>query len=95
MDFDLAPTVTALEARAVGIHGPPHRLQPTAPSRRGGRWRSQKVVDLAIQTHGGAGVTADFGRGFAALAAHAMHIFDSPDEVGDKQIGRMEVGKQA
>ena len=53
------------------------------------------MVDLAIQTHGGAGVTADFGRGFAALAAHAMHIFDSPDEVGDKQIGRMEVGKQA
>ena len=41
----------------------------------------QRVIDFSIQAHGGAGMTDDFGHGFAAANARAMRIFDGPDEV--------------
>ena len=52
-----------------------------------------KVVDWAIQAHGGAGVTEDFG--LAEMYAHArsMRIFDGPDEVHRNQIARLELRK--
>lgn len=52
-----------------------------------------KVIDWAIQAHGGAGVTEDFG--LAEMYAHArsMRIFDGPDEVHRNQIARLELRK--
>jgi acyl-CoA dehydrogenase len=50
-----------------------------------------RVVDYAIQAHGGAGVTEDFGLGYAFASARAMRIFDGPDEVHRNQIGRIEL----
>ena len=52
-----------------------------------------KVIDYAIQAHGGAGVTEDFG--LAEMYAHArsMRIFDGPDEVHRNQIARLELRK--
>jgi acyl-CoA dehydrogenase len=52
-----------------------------------------KVIDYAIQAHGGAGVTEDFG--LAEMYAHArsMRIFDGPDEVHRNQIARLELKK--
>jgi acyl-CoA dehydrogenase len=50
-----------------------------------------KVIDMAIQAHGGAGVTEDFGLPDAYAHARAMRIFDGPDEVHRNQIGRMEL----
>jgi acyl-CoA dehydrogenase len=52
-----------------------------------------KVIDMAIQAHGGAGVTEDFGLPDAYAHARAMRIFDGPDEVHRNQIGRMELRK--
>jgi acyl-CoA dehydrogenase len=51
------------------------------------------VIDYAIQAHGGAGVTEDFG--LAEMYAHArsMRIFDGPDEVHRNQIARLELKK--
>jgi acyl-CoA dehydrogenase len=51
------------------------------------------VIDWAVQAHGGAGVTDDFGLGYAYASARAMRIFDGPDEVHRNQIGRMELRK--
>jgi acyl-CoA dehydrogenase len=50
-----------------------------------------KVVDWAIQAHGAAGVTTDFGLGHIAASARTMRIVDGPDEVHRNQIGRMEL----
>jgi acyl-CoA dehydrogenase len=52
-----------------------------------------RVIDWAIQAHGGAGVTEDFG--LAEMYAHArsMRIFDGPDEVHRNQIARLELRK--
>ncbi len=52
-----------------------------------------RVLDWAIQAHGGAGVTEDFGLGQAYAHARAMRIFDGPDEVHRNQIGRLELRK--
>ncbi len=51
------------------------------------------VVDWAIQAHGAAGVTTDFGLGHVAASARTMRIVDGPDEVHRNQIGKMELGK--
>jgi acyl-CoA dehydrogenase len=51
------------------------------------------VVDWAIQAHGAAGVTTDFGLGHVAASARTMRIVDGPDEVHRNQIGRMELEK--
>ena len=52
-----------------------------------------RVLDWAIQAHGGAGVTEDFGLAEAYAHARTMRIFDGPDEVHRNQIGRMELSK--
>jgi acyl-CoA dehydrogenase len=54
-----------------------------------------QVLDWAIQAHGGAGVTDDFGLAAAYARARAMRIFDGPDEVHRNQIGRLELRKHA
>jgi acyl-CoA dehydrogenase len=54
-----------------------------------------RVLDWAIQAHGGAGVTEDFGLAEAYAHARSMRIFDGPDEVHRNQIGRLELRKHA
>jgi acyl-CoA dehydrogenase len=54
-----------------------------------------QVVDFAIQAHGGAGVTDDFGLAWAYAVARAMRIIDGPDEVHRNQIARLELRKHA
>jgi acyl-CoA dehydrogenase len=51
------------------------------------------VVDWAIQAHGAAGVTTDFGLGHIAASARTMRLVDGPDEVHRNQIGKMELEK--
>lgn len=50
-----------------------------------------RVIDWAIQAHGGAGVTGDFGLAFAYANSRILRIADGPDEVHRNQIGRMEL----
>lgn len=52
-----------------------------------------QVIDWAIQAHGGAGVTEDFGLAEAYAHARSMRIFDGPDEVHRNQIARLELRK--
>jgi len=53
------------------------------------------VIDWAIQAHGAAGVTTDFGLGRMAAGARTMRIVDGPDEVHRNQLGKMELEKYA
>ena len=50
-----------------------------------------QVVDRAIQAHGAAGVSDDFGLAKAYADARALRIADGPDEVHRNQIGQLEL----
>jgi acyl-CoA dehydrogenase len=52
-----------------------------------------KVIDWAIQAHGGGGVTDDFGLALAYANARMLRLADGPDEVHRNQIGKMELAK--
>jgi len=52
-----------------------------------------KVLDDAIQAHGGAGVSEDFGLARAYAGIRTLRLADGPDEVHNRAIARMEFGK--
>ena len=52
-----------------------------------------KIIDDAIQAHGGAGVTTDFGLASAYAHQRTLRLADGPDEVHRRTIARMEYGK--
>ncbi len=54
---------------------------------------AQKVLDRAIQIHGGAGVCQDFGLASSWAWARILRIADGPDEVHRDQIARLELRK--
>jgi acyl-CoA dehydrogenase len=50
-----------------------------------------QVVDMAIQAHGGGGVTEDFGLAAMYKIARTLRIVDGPDEVHRDQLARLEL----
>src|SRR5215470_2577919 len=50
-----------------------------------------KVIDWAIQAHGGAGVSDDFFLAGAWAGARTLRLADGPDEVHRNQIGQLEL----
>ena len=52
-----------------------------------------KVIDWAIQVHGGGGVSDDFPLAYAYGHARTIRLADGPDEVHRNQIGRLELAK--
>jgi acyl-CoA dehydrogenase len=50
-----------------------------------------KVIDWAIQAHGGAGVCDDFFLARAWAGARTLRLADGPDEVHRNQIGQLEL----
>lgn len=49
-----------------------------------------KVIDDAMQAHGGGGVSEDFGLARAYAGMRALRIADGPDEVHKRAIARLE-----
>ncbi|MGP6159133.1 MAG: acyl-CoA dehydrogenase family protein [Vulcanimicrobiaceae bacterium] len=54
-----------------------------------------RVIDRAIQAHGGAGVTGDFGLAHLWAEQRVLRIADGPDEVHRESIAKLELRKQA
>jgi acyl-CoA dehydrogenase len=50
-----------------------------------------KVIDWAIQMHGGGGVSDDFGLAYAYANARTLRLADGPDEVHRDQVARLEM----
>jgi acyl-CoA dehydrogenase len=50
-----------------------------------------KIIDWAIQAHGGAGVSGDFFLARAWAGARTLRLADGPDEVHRNQIGQLEL----
>ena len=53
-----------------------------------------KVIDWAMQVHGGGGVSEDFGLAQAYAHARTLRFADGPDEVHRNQVGKLEIGEQ-
>ena len=52
-----------------------------------------RVIDWAIQIHGGGGVSDDFPLAAAYAAARTLRLADGPDEVHRQQIGKLELAR--
>jgi len=53
-----------------------------------------KVIDWAMQVHGGGGVSDDFGLAFAYAHARTLRFADGPDEVHRNAIAKQEIAEQ-
>jgi acyl-CoA dehydrogenase len=51
------------------------------------------VIDMAIQLHGGAGVSDDFPLASAWVGARTLRLADGPDEVHRNVVAKIELGK--
>jgi alkylation response protein AidB-like acyl-CoA dehydrogenase len=54
-----------------------------------------KIIDDAIQAHGGGGVSGDFGLANAYAQTRTLRLADGPDEVHRRTIERIELKRQA
>ena len=54
-----------------------------------------QVIDWAMQVHGGAGVSDDFGLARAYASTRTLRFADGPDEVHRNAIAKLEIGKYA
>jgi acyl-CoA dehydrogenase len=54
-----------------------------------------KVIDWAMQVHGGAGVSADFPLAYYYAQARTLRFADGPDEVHRNAIAKIELGRHA
>ena len=55
--------------------------------------KATKVIDWAIQAHGGGGTSNDFGLAHAYAMSRVLRLADGPDEVHRNQIGKLELRK--
>ena len=53
-----------------------------------------RVIDRAVQVHGAAGVSGDFGLAYAWAASRTLRLADGPDEVHRVTIAKLELGRQ-
>lgn len=53
----------------------------------------RQVADLAVQAHGAAGLSNDFGLGYSFVRMHMIRMGDGPDEVHNRTIARIELNK--
>jgi acyl-CoA dehydrogenase len=54
-----------------------------------------RIIDDAVQAHGGAGVSQDFNLASSWAGIRTLRLADGPDEVHNRAIARIELAKQA
>ena len=54
-----------------------------------------RIIDDAVQAHGGAGVSQDFALAGSWAGIRTLRLADGPDEVHNRAIARLEFSKQA
>jgi acyl-CoA dehydrogenase len=56
---------------------------------------AQQVIDMALQLHGGGGMSDDFPLAAAYVGARALRLADGPDEVHRGMVARLELAKHS
>jgi len=54
-----------------------------------------RIIDDAVQAHGGAGVSQDFNLASTWAGIRTLRLADGPDEVHNRAIARLEFAKHA
>jgi acyl-CoA dehydrogenase len=73
--------------------GPLNALSEVSQIKVAAPTMAQRVIDMAIQIHGGGGLSDDFPLAGAWTAARALRLADGPDEVHRGMVARLELGK--
>jgi acyl-CoA dehydrogenase len=90
-DIDQARLLTLHAAAMMDAHGNKAARREIAMIKVVAPNMAQRVIDRAIQAHGGAGVTDDFGLAHAYVEARYLRIGDGPDEVHRDAIAKLEL----
>ncbi|HTU87721.1 MAG TPA: acyl-CoA dehydrogenase family protein [Solirubrobacteraceae bacterium] len=95
IEIDMARLLTLKAAWLMDTAGNKHARTEIAAIKVAAPNVALKVIDRAIQVHGGGGVSDDFP--LASMYAHlrTLRLADGPDEVHKRSIARMELRKVA
>lgn len=75
--------------------GPLHALSEVSQIKVAVPRMAQGVIDMAIQLHGGGGMSDDFPLAMAYVNARSLRLADGPDEVHQGMVARLEIGKHS
>jgi len=93
IEIDEARLLTLNAARMMDKHGNKTARKEIAMIKVAAPNMALRVIDRAIQAHGGGGVSGDFELAEAYAHARTLRIVDGPDEVHLEAIAKLELGK--
>ncbi|HEU4810542.1 MAG TPA: acyl-CoA dehydrogenase family protein [Nocardioides sp.] len=91
--IDSARLLVLNAAWKLDVGGPANALSEVSQIKVAVPNMAQQVIDMAMQLHGGAGLSDDFPLSAAWTSARALRLADGPDEVHRGVIARLELGK--
>jgi acyl-CoA dehydrogenase len=91
--IDQARLLVLHAAWKLDVGGPLNALSEVSQIKVAVPTMAQQVIDMAIQIHGGGGMSDDFPLAGAWTAARALRLADGPDEVHRGMVARLELGK--
>jgi len=91
--IDSARLLVLNAAWKLDVGGPLNALSEVSQIKVAVPAMAQRVIDMAMQLHGGGGLSSDFPLAGAWTAARALRLADGPDEVHRGMVARLELGK--
>ncbi len=89
--IDQCRLLTLNAAHKMDVHGNKEARKEIAMIKVAAPNMACKIIDWAIQAHGGGGVTEDFGLAKMYAQSRTLRLADGPDEVHRNQIARLEL----
>jgi acyl-CoA dehydrogenase len=91
--IDQARLLVLNAAWKLDVGGPLNALQEVSAIKVAVPTMAQGVIDMALQLHGGGGMSDDFPLAAAWIGARSLRLADGPDEVHRGMVARLELGK--
>ena len=89
--IDQCRLLTLYAAHKMDVHGNKEARKEIAMIKVAAPNMACKIIDWAIQAHGGGGVSNDFGLSKMYAQSRTLRLADGPDEVHRNQIARLEL----